>query len=217
VEFKFITGRAGVPLLVALSVAFTGAASAASVSDPANDFVPSFTGPNNGDLDVLSANVVFNGSDFTFTSTLNGAIGTTPGASYVFGLDRGAGTAGFKAIAPGVTFDSVFIIDPSGTSVVRDLTDGASFNITDVSASGSMITGVVPLSDLPSKGFTPSNYLYNLWPKAATGAQPISDFAPDNSDARVTSSATPEPGTMSLVGISVLGAFALLRRRKTAQ
>jgi len=61
---------------------------------------------------------------------------------------------------------------------------------------------VVPVSDLPSEGFSPGEYEYNIWPELGApnpGNMEISDFAPNNSDALV-SVAAPEPATMSLVG-----------------
>jgi hypothetical protein len=64
---------------------------AALISDPAGDFLPTYVGPQNGDLDVLEAEVFFDGSSFLFTSTSNAAIGTTPGGVFVWGINRGAG------------------------------------------------------------------------------------------------------------------------------
>ncbi len=185
---------------------------AALITDPAGDFLPSYTGPHNGDLDVLNAQVIFNGSSFLFTSTLNGTIGTTPTALYVWGIDRGAGTAGFPTIAPGVTFDSVFAINPSGASSVRDLVNNTVTPITDITVTGSTVTGLVPLSALPSLGLSASSYMVDLWPRdGASGNGAISDFAPDNSDVPVTN-ATPEPGTMSLVGAVGVAGLGLARR-----
>ena len=201
------------PLLAVLTLSLFSAvpSTAALITDPAGDFLPSFTGPHNGDLDVLSAEVFFNGSDFRFTSTLNGAIGTTSGAAYVWGVDRGAGKHGFPTIAPGVTFDSVFVINPSGSSAVHDVVSGVNTAVTGITVSGDTLTGIVPLSALPSRGFAPSAYLVNLWPVAGAGNAGLADFAPDNSDAAVTP--TPEPGTLSLVAMVGLAALALIRRR----
>jgi hypothetical protein len=204
--------RLSVALLLA---AFSLPLSAALITDPAGDFLPSFSGPQNGDLDVLSAQVFFTGSSFVFTSTQNGLVGTTPTGLYVWGIDRGAGTAGFPTLAPGVTFDSLFIINPSGASTVRDNVNNVVTPITNITVSGATVTGTVPLSALPSLGLlAPTDYRVNLWPRSGAGGNNvISDFAPDNSVAAVTS-ATPEPGTISLVGtVGVLG-LAMLRRKK---
>lgn len=188
---------------------------AAVISDPANDFLPTYTGPKNGDLDVLSAQVFYDGANFTFTSTQNAPIGTTTGGIFVWGINRGAGTPGFPVIAPGVLFDSVFVINPAGGSTVRDLVSGAATPISNISISGASISGVVPLSALPTRGFAAINYTVNLWPRSPGSGDPIiSDFAPNNSNAAVTV-LTPEPGTMGLFSLVSLGGLALLRRRRS--
>lgn len=197
------------------SLLLLGALSAAAdvISDPTNDFLPSFTGPHNGDLDAVSAQVFFDGANFTFTSTLNGIVGTTPTGLYVWGIDRGAGTVGFPAIASGVTFDAIFAINPAGTSTVRDLISGTATNISAITVSGATVTGVVPASALPSRGLAPTSFLVNLWPRSGAGGNNvIADFAPDNSDAGVTV-LTPEPATLGLFSAASVAALALLRRR----
>ncbi len=87
-------------------------AAAAPVTDPADDFLASYVGPQNADLDVLAAQGDFLGSRFVFGATLNGAVGTTSGGVYVFGINRGQGTARFGALATGVLFDSVVVVAP---------------------------------------------------------------------------------------------------------
>jgi hypothetical protein len=220
--FKLLqnTSKVSVAIETALCLALIGsaAASAATVTDPANDFLPTFSGPHNGDLDVLSANVTLNGSDFDFTATLNGPIGETPGAVYVFGLDRGKGTPKFANIGnPDVIFDSTFVIKNTGGGVVNDLISKTKTSITDITFSGATLNAVVPLSDLPSEGFSPNQYTFNLWPEAGaanSGNTEISDFAPNNSMARVSVSTAPEPGTMALFSLAGAAAIGLLRRRK---
>jgi len=205
------------PLCAALCLTILGAlpGAAAGVTDPSNDFIPTFVGPHNGDLDVLSANVTVNGSNLDFTATLNGTVGNTPGEQYVFGLNRGQGTAKFDNInEPNVLFDSTVVVKTSGPSVVNDLIAGTTTTLGDVTLSGSMISAVVPLSELPSEGFDPAGYQFNLWPET-TPDNPantnISDFAPNNAVSAV--SVAPEPGTLSLLSIGALAGFAAIRRR----
>jgi hypothetical protein len=189
-HFKVEAGKVAVPALAALSLFLITAApgSAAAVSDPPNDFLSTFSGPHNGDLDVLSANATINGSNVDFTATLNGTVGETPGAVYVFGVNRGMGTPKFASIGEGgVTFDSTFVIKTAGASVVNDLISKTTTTISDVTLSGSTISGVVPISALPSEGFSSNNYQFNLWPESGApnpGNTEISDFAPNNRDAR---------------------------------
>ena len=185
------------------------------ITDPAGDFLSTFTGPHNGDLDVLSAQVLFNGSQFMFTSRQNGAIGTTPGALYVWGVNRGSGTSPGGAFAPDVKFDAVVVFNPAGGSFVRDLRSAVNTPLSGVTFSGNMIGGMVPLALLPSLGFAPSAYTVNLWPRTglANDAQ-IADFAPDTHNFAVTT--TPEPGTWALLGtgLTLLGGVAMRRRQR---
>src|SRR5690349_10628551 len=101
------------PMLIgaAIVLASVSSAQAEFVPDPANDFVSSYLGPHNGDMDARSSEVSFNPTNntFTFTATVNGTVGTTPGqAAWVWGLDRGKGTERFLPLTgAGVKFDSV--------------------------------------------------------------------------------------------------------------
>lgn len=158
------------------------------IVDPAGDFLSGFTGPNNKDLDVLQGEVSFDGSNFLFTSTQAGAIGTTPGALYVWGVNRGAGAARFGTLAPGVVFDFVVTIKPSGTSSVRDLITNTATDLpaANITFSGASIQATVPAALLPSQGLAPTAYTVNLWPRTGIGSNAqISDFAPDNSMAPI--------------------------------
>ena len=76
--------------LAAMFLAFVSPkpCSAAAVTDPPNDFLPSYTGPHNGDLDVVAANVTLAESNFDFTATFNDVIAITRGVAYVFGINR---------------------------------------------------------------------------------------------------------------------------------
>jgi hypothetical protein len=190
-------------------------AAAALAIDPQGDFLPTYTGPLGADLDVLSTSATLAGGIFSFHATLAGEIGTTAGGFYVFGIDRGAGTARFGPLASNVLFDSVVVINNDGTGFTRDLLAGIT-TILDASAisfDGSSLTADVGAALLPSAGFDPDAYTFNLWPRSpGAGTATISDFAPDNSNARV--SAVPEPATwaMLIAGFGLVGAFA---RRST--
>jgi hypothetical protein len=198
--------------------------SAASVTDPANDILPTFSGSHtDGDLDVLSANVTLQGSNLVFTGTVRSDIEGEDGEQYVFGINRGQGAAKFSNIGnPGVLFDSTFVIKPDGESAVNDLISGSMTAISDVTVSEKTITGIVPLSDLPSEGFDPTAYEYNLWSETTpgnAGNTNIADFAPNNAVATISTgdvAAAPEPGTIAMVGIGTLSAIMLIRRRRSA-
>lgn len=207
-SLRYIPVLAGALLLVQ-------ALPASVIIDPPGDFLPSYTdGPLNGDLDVLQAEVIYDGTDFVFTSTSAANIGTTKGGVFVWGINRGAGFATFPIIAPGVKFDVVFVIAPDGNSIVTDLASNVTTPIPSsaVSFSGADLSGRISASLLPSLGFAPEAYTVNLWPrsKLAFVDEVVSDFAPNNSNAAVT--VIPEPTSLALVSLAV--GVLLVHRRK---
>ena len=152
------------------------------VTDAPGDFVAGYAGPRAGDVDVRSFETVYDGTNFVLTATMNAALGATPGALYVFGFNRGTGTARFGALATGVLFDVAVVARPDGTGAVGT----AALPAGSVVVSGSTLRVTVPGSLLPPQGFSPPQYTVNLWPRVGTGNNDqISDFAPDNSNAPV--------------------------------
>lgn len=201
------------------TILLTGnAAFAVPFVDPVGDFIPSFVGPRNADLDVVTSEVTLEGSQFVFNARLAGPVGLTTGSLYVLGLDRGAGTARFPVIAPGVLFDEVLAVTGSGVATVRDLIAGTATTLpaNATTISGDILTVSFPVNLAPSLGFTPSNYTWNLWPRTGAGNDnQISDFAPDNSNVRVIVASVPEPGTVALFSLGAIGLLFLRRRSHT--
>ena len=211
----------GAALLLSASLSHA----ALGVVDPIGDFLPTFTGQHGADLDVVSTFATYNASTniFHISGTFAGAVGTTTGALYVFGFDRGAGTERFAAAGyPGVVFDSVVSLNPfnlAASSITLMAPAGNTTSLLSASAitiSGNSISADFSASLLPTTGMAAAKYTYNLWPRDTTaiggGVTPISDFAPDGSN--ITIAAVPEPETYALFGAG-LGVIALLRRRRS--
>lgn len=174
--------------LFGAGLALASAAQAQAVADAVGDFIPSYTGPKGADLDVVAMQATYNGATFRLDATTNGAIGQTTGGVYVWGFNRGKGTARFGAIASNVLFDSVIIVDPKGVTTVRDLVTGVATVLPAgaVTVSGNTLSVVMPASLLTPQGLKTAQFLANLWPRSGlVGNETISDFAPDNADARV--------------------------------
>jgi hypothetical protein len=201
----------------------SAAAFAVPTTDAANDFIGTYTGPQAGDLDVLSTNVtLLPTGDFLFEATLNASVGTTAGAFYVWGIDRGTGatTSNFASIGlPNVIFDSVVILRPDGTGQVNRQNGGGTSTLAagSISIVGSTITGVVPGAFLPSTGFAREAYTYNLWPRLPGAADQISDFAPNTNNAAISTVPEAGAGVLALLGAAPLGGvLAAVRRRRRA-
>lgn len=196
-------------------------AGAVTISDPAGDFLPTYTGAVGGDLDVVSIDVRRTFANIILGATMAGPLGTTPGAIFVWGIDRGQGTARFVAGTPsvgaGVLFDSVVVLRPDGTGNFIDLLNAANNFALPTGAvvvDGADLTATVAVNRVPSTGFAVANFGYNLWPRLGSvpGNAGISDFAPDASV--ITASFVPEPATWTLLLAGFAGAGVMARRRR---
>ena len=194
-------------------------ATAEAKTDAAGDFLATHAGPNNADLDIVQANVFNFGSALGFTARFDGKIGQTTGASYVWGIDRGAGTPGLFAGTPPVgaqvTFDAVLVLRADGTGTVTAFNEVGAPTVTSlqngVASFRSFLGALVDTSLLPSRGFAVQDYRYNLWTRSGGGNAGIADLAQGSG----TFGAVPEPATWAMM----IGGFAMTgwRTRRRAK
>ena len=218
-------GQLALSTLAAVAVALTAQpATAATIADAAGDFLPTYAGPRGGDLDVLAVSAVRSGLDWvTLTGEHAAAIGTTAGAAYIWGINRGAGIEPFPTFDPptgqGVFFDSYVVLRPDGTGSLTDLITGGTRQLdpSTITIAGATISVRLARSLLPDQGLGFAGYLYNLWPRYAPAVvdpgsnTQISDFAPD---ARSFAAAVPEAASWTLMLSGFAATGAMLRRRR---
>ncbi|NNM77800.1 PEPxxWA-CTERM sorting domain-containing protein [Sphingomonas sp. ID1715] len=204
-----------VPVALACSPAV-----AATVADPLGDFLPSYIGPHDADLDVLSFSAKFDStaSQFLLGGTLAGTINPANPGLYVIGVDTGAGAnAPFADIGePNVRFDQVVVVQKNGTGIVTGAAGGP-LPGANITIDGSSFSARVPLAMLPSTGFSPARYAFNLWPRVALGANnQIADFAPENA---LLVGGVPEPSSwaMMLSGFMLAGTAFRSSRKLSLQ
>ena len=206
--------------LIAATLLAATAGANAGVVDANGDYVAGYTGSTLGDLDVLSASAVFHADtrSFTIGGTMAANIGTSAGGFYVYGVNRGQGTARFAANGiGGVLFDMVVLINADGSGRVNDLVGGLAafaFGAGTAQISGASFSLDLDEVRLPTRGLASGDYTWNLWPRdarAPAGFGQISDFAPDNSN--FATQVVPEPASAWLAVLGLAGLAGFSRRR----
>jgi hypothetical protein len=206
---RLASARFSLSAIALAAAAFLAAAPASAqgpIDDRAGDFLTTYTGPHDADLDVIAADVVINTTTQTvrLSGTLAGPIDQRSGKLYVFGIDRGRGTLGrdelFQGplgapnpgdpkIGSGVLFDAAVGLAANGQAIFFDaLNPGVvPLNGVTVEIDGAEIAATLPLAMFPSQGFALDEYRFNVWPRSTLSLdnRVVSDFAPDNRDAPV--------------------------------
>ena len=205
-------------MLAAVVLPAQAHAQTATVVDPAGDFLPTYVGPKLNDLDVTSLSVNYTPSTslFTLGATFAGAIDPSTVGFYVFGVNTGTGVIRpFASIGEGdVIFNQAIVIQKNGTGTIGATT----LNPSDIIIAGNLLTFRIAASLLPSTGFAPQQYGFNLWPRIGNGNNnQITDFAPENATLAVA--AVPEPSSWAILiaGFALIGTAMRSRRRAGAR
>jgi hypothetical protein len=211
--------------LSALACAGALASAAQAATDPTGDFLATYTGPQNADLDFTDATARFDGTHFNLGLTLAGPVTASPGLLHVWGINRGAGTPRLNILFdpdldPSVKWDAVAVLFNDRTLRVVTFPQVGPPTITaianGVTVNGNSLSVAVPLSLLPSRGYATSSYTFQLWSRLRVNPMvdgpntEIADFGPR------LFAAVPEPASWALMIAGFGLAGAAIRRRHTA-
>ena len=202
-------------LFAAAAMALAAAAPASAATDVVGDFLPTFVGDHDLDLDVTDFRVTFDDAAdvFHLRATFAGDIDPSRPGLYAIGVNTGSAVSPgpFADIGnPNVIFNRVIAVQKTGVATLIGGGGPLAANVFD-----NVFTLDVPLGHFGATTFQPLEFGWNLWPRNGLGANnQISDFAPDN--ATLTAS-IPEPSTWALlIGGFGLAGGALRRRNRRA-
>ena len=151
----------------------------------------SFTGPHYDYQAIVAAGVVLLPKQtLELGAILRGPNRSPNPAYYVFGINRGSGTAvgPYFAARPGITPDALVTItagsnNASWSGTITDLESGsvATINPSQIQLNGSTVRVFVNTSQLPSTGFATKHYHFAFWTQLQTGKDfgTVGSIAPD--------------------------------------
>lgn len=220
--------RLAFKLLGAIGLIMLPTMASATITDPPNDLLPTYLGPSGADIDILSADITFDGTNFHLSTTEAGAIGSTPNSLFAWAVNRGAGVARPPAAPPAgsaIPWDAVVVMFPDGTLRVVTFIGNTPSILTlagQTIVGGNSLSATVPLALLPSTGFAGSDYTFSLWSRVRTTSgvdgpnSEVADLLAGSGTLQAT--AVPEPATwMSLLlGLGVVGSAFRWRRARCA-
>lgn len=160
-------------------------------------------------------------ANIVFTQAISG--GVTAGNPLTLDFFASGGTNGgnvFGVIPLHYAFSVTDGSDPSNANIIYELILKANnvtfFDFTSPSAikgDGTLITGDLSTSNLPSTPVTSYSIEFKVTDQAAVSGQLLSVTIPPNSVAINQASGVPEPGTLGLLGAALAGIGALVWRR----
>lgn len=213
--------RVALNIFGAAALLASASAAGASVSDPVGDFLPTYNPalPMDAGVDIVGADVLFDGSNFFLSATMNGDVRDDPGTLFVWTVNRGSGS--LRPFAPpgsSIPLDALIVMFPDGLLRVVTFAGPPTDIAGGTTLVGNTVSGTVPASMLASMGLDPSNYMFGLWSRIrvdpamdGTTAE-IADLLAGSGSVRA---AVPEPATWltMLLGFGLIGGLARRRRQ----
>jgi hypothetical protein len=160
---------------------------------PVGAFYKDYTGPQRPAIDAVAADGAFVTATQTILlrAKMAGPVFDGGPNYYVWGFDRGGAAANAAPFPdePAVKFNAVLLVtaDPANgaalTASINLLAGAPAQPVTATLTAADTLQVSFAASLLPSTGFTPDKYTWNLWPRSGVGGTPaaqIASFIPED-------------------------------------